>query len=64
MKTTMNIPEELIREAMAVSSHRTKTEAVIAALREYVRMKTLEQILDLEGALQLDDTWEKARHGR
>jgi Arc/MetJ family transcription regulator len=64
MKTTLNIPEDLIKKAMSLAKHRTKTEAVIVALQEYVRQKKIERILEHEGKLQFEETWEKSRHGR
>jgi Arc/MetJ family transcription regulator len=39
MKTTLNIPDELIEEAMVVSKSKTKTEAVISGLRELIRQR-------------------------
>ncbi len=64
MKTTLNIPEDLIRKAMSLAKHKTKTETVVVALQEYVRKKKIEKILANEGKLQFDDTWEKSRHAR
>lgn len=64
MKTTLNIPEDLIKTAMSLSEHRTKTETVIVALQEYVRLKKIEKIFELEGKLQFEDVWEKSRHAR
>ncbi len=64
MKTTLNIPEDLIKTAMSLSSYRTKTETVIVALREYIRLKKTEKVIEQEGKLQFEDTWEKARHAR
>jgi Arc/MetJ family transcription regulator len=64
MKTTLNIPEDLIKTAMSVSKHKTKTETVIVALRELVRQKKIDGILKQEGKLQFEDTWEKSRHAR
>ncbi len=64
MKTTLNIPDELIKKAMALSKHRTKTETVIVALHEYIRLKKIERILARQGELEFDDTWEKSRHAR
>jgi len=64
MKTTLNIPEELIKTAMSLSKHTTKRETVIVALQEYVRLKKIENILQQEGKLQFEDKWEKARHAR
>ena len=64
MKTTLNIPKELIEAAMSLSKRRTKTETVIVALNEYVRLKKIEKILEHEGKLQIESTWEKSRHAR
>ena len=64
MKTTLNIPEDLIKTAMSLSKISTKTETVVVALREYIRKKKVEIILRQEGKLEFDDTWEKSRHAR
>jgi Arc/MetJ family transcription regulator len=64
MKTTLNIPEDLIKRAMSLAKHKTKTETVIVALQEYVRQKKIEKILEHQGKLQFEDTWEKSRHAR
>jgi len=64
MKTTLNIPDELIKTAMSISKHRTKTETVIIALQEYIHLKKIEKILGHEGKLQFEDTWERSRHAR
>ncbi len=64
MKTTLNIPEDLIKKAMSLSKHKTKTETIVVALQEYVRKKKIDKILASEGKFEFDDTWEKSRHGR
>ena len=35
MKTTIDIPEEVLREAMAFTGAKTKREAVVTAVRDY-----------------------------
>ena len=64
MKMSLNIPEHLIKRAMSLAKHRTKTETVIVALQEYVRQKKIEKILEHQGKLEFEDTWEKSRHAR
>ncbi len=64
MKTTLNIPEELIKTAMSISKNRTKTKTVVVALQEYIRLKKIEKILENEGQLQFENTWERVRHAR
>ncbi|MBM4308867.1 MAG: type II toxin-antitoxin system VapB family antitoxin [Deltaproteobacteria bacterium] len=64
MKTTLNIPEDLVKTAMMLSKHHTKTETIIVALKEYIRLKKVEKVLEHEGKLQMEDTWERSRHAR
>ena len=64
MKTTLNIPDDLMKTAMSLSKHRTKTKTVIIALQEFIRKKKVEKILAHQGKLQFDDTWEESRHAR
>jgi hypothetical protein len=64
MKTTLNIPDDLIKEAMLASKSRTKTEAVITGLRELIRQKKIARVLSSVGRMEFSDTWEHARHGR
>ena len=49
-KTTMNLPEELLKEAVQVSGAQTKTMAVILGLEELIRKKRLEGLLKLKGS--------------
>jgi Arc/MetJ family transcription regulator len=64
MKTTLNIPDNLIKKAMLLAKHKTKTETVVVALEEYIRKKKIERILAKEGKLEFEDTWEESRHAR
>lgn len=64
MKTTLDIPDELIKEAMSASKSRTKKEAVITGLRELIRQKKIERVISSTGKLEFSDEWEKARHDR
>lgn len=52
MKTTLNIDEKLLREAMAVSRVKTKTDAVELGLRELIRRHKFEQLASLGGTLK------------
>jgi hypothetical protein len=64
MKTTLNIPESLIKEAMKLANRRTKTDTIIIALKEYIRKKQLEKVIDMSGKLDFSDDWERGRHER
>ncbi|MBI5418309.1 type II toxin-antitoxin system VapB family antitoxin [Candidatus Poribacteria bacterium] len=64
MKTTLNIPDELINEVMTISSIKTKTEAVIAGLKELIRQKKIEKVLSSLGKINFSDEIKRARHER
>ncbi len=64
MKTTLNIPRHLLEEAVRLAEARTKTQAVIRALREFIRRQKVERLINETGSLQFSDDWENARHGR
>ena len=64
MKTTLDISEELIKEAVRLSGSRTKTEAVTMALKDMVRKQKIEKIISQAGTLDFSRDWEEARHGR
>jgi Arc/MetJ family transcription regulator len=49
MKTTVDIPEKLLKEAMRRSKATTKREAVVAALEEYNRRRQVEEMLSRMG---------------
>jgi hypothetical protein len=49
MRTTMNIPKELVREAMVLSDAASQTQAVIMGLEELIRKKKLAQLAALGG---------------
>ena len=57
MRTTLNINERLLKEAMKLSQRKTKTAAVNEALDTYIRSKKLDGLLALEGKVQIDDHW-------
>ena len=64
MRTTINLPDDLLKEAMGLSSEKTKTAVIIAALRAYVRERRVEQIVAKRGRLSIHEEWGKGRHER
>ena len=64
MKTTLNLPDDLIKKTMKISGSRTKTAAIVTAMEEYIRREKLAEIIRMEGKLDFTDDWEKARHER
>ncbi|MBM4353755.1 MAG: type II toxin-antitoxin system VapB family antitoxin [Deltaproteobacteria bacterium] len=49
MRTTLNLDDKALEEAMAVSEGRTRTQVINQALAEYARRKRLKQLLALKG---------------
>ncbi len=54
MRTTLDIPEELIREATELLGFKSKTDAVIVALRELIRRHHLEELKKLAGKVPIE----------
>ncbi len=54
MRTTLDIPENLISEAMKVTKARTKTEVIKFALENIIQKNKLKKIKSYCGKLELD----------
>jgi len=54
MRTTLDLPEELIEEARRLLGFKSKTDTVVLSLRELVRRKRIEELKGLLGRVQLD----------
>lgn len=58
MPTNLALDDELIEQAREVGRHRTKKDAVTAALREYVQRRRQLRILDLFGSVEFDPDYD------
>ena len=58
MPTNLALDDKLIEEARKVGGHKTKKDAVNAALQEYVRHHKQIQILDLAGTIDFDPNYD------
>lgn len=54
MRTTLDIPEELIEEARRVLGFKSKTDTVVVSLKELIRRRRIEELKSLLGAVRLD----------
>ncbi|MGH9518523.1 MAG: type II toxin-antitoxin system VapB family antitoxin [Terriglobales bacterium] len=56
MRTTLNLPENLIKEAQEVTGFKSKTDIVILSLQELIRRRRIEELKKLldEGGLDID----------
>jgi hypothetical protein len=58
MATTLVIDDKLIEEARIIGKHKSPTEVVIEALREYIQYRKQLQILGLFGTIDYDETYD------
>jgi len=54
MRTTLDLPEELLNQAMQASHISTKTQVIITALEELVRRSRIADLKDYKGKINLD----------
>jgi Arc/MetJ family transcription regulator len=54
MRTTVTLDEKLVREVMKVTTGKTKTSAVTAALKEHVRRSRMDALRSMLGKVDLD----------
>ena len=59
MRTTLNLDEALIKDLMATTKAKTKTEAIHQAISGFLRRKKIERLLDLEGKIRFDLSWQE-----
>jgi len=66
MATNLALDDKLIQEAQRAGKHRTKKEAVTAALAEYVRRRKQLRILESFGTVDFDPSYayKPGRHRR
>jgi len=54
MRTTLDIPEDLIEEARRLLGYKSKTDTVIFSLRELIRRKRIEELKEMMGSIHLE----------
>lgn len=65
MRTTLDLPADLLSKAMQVSQTKTKTRVIILALEELIRKSTIADLKNFKGAVDLEidlDTLRDRRH--
>jgi len=58
MATNLALDDRLIEQAVKAGGHRSKREAVTAALREYVKQKKRDGIFELIGSVEYDEDYD------
>ena len=64
MRTTLDLPEHLLNEAMKVTHTSTKTGVIVKALEELVRKSKLSGIKKYKGKIDLDINLDELRARR
>jgi Arc/MetJ family transcription regulator len=54
MRTTLDIPEDLIEEARRVLGFKSKTDTVVLSLTELIRRRRIEELKAMAGQVKLD----------
>lgn len=54
MRTTLDLPENLLKEAMKLSHANTKTAVIVKALEDLVRKSKLSDLKKYKGKIDLD----------
>ena len=61
MRTTLDLPDNLLNEAMKVTCIKTKTKVIITALEQLIRKSQLAEIKEFKGKINLDIDLETVR---
>lgn len=54
MRTTLDLPDALVSEAMKISHQKTKTAVIITALEDLVRKAKIKELRKYRGKVDLD----------
>jgi len=54
MRTTLDLPEDLLQEAMKAAHTQTKTKVIITALEELIRKSKISELKEFKGKINLD----------
>lgn len=61
-RTTITLPKSLLEELMSELEAKTKTEAVVKAIKDEIRLKKREKIKAMAGKMEFVKSADKLRH--
>lgn len=61
MRTTLDLPGELLDEAQRLLGFKSKTDTVVLSLTELVRRRRIDELRDLAGKVHLEIDVDRAR---
>jgi len=54
MRTTLDLPNDLLDQAMQITASKTKTEAITKALENIIKQEKLSRLISFRGKVNLD----------
>ncbi len=54
MRTTLDLPEDLVEKAMQATNIKTKTKVIVAALEQLIKRSKIAEIKNYKGQVDLD----------
>ena len=63
-RANYELPDETLMEVRELSGAKTKREAIVIALEEYIQMKKIQQLIQAQGTLPLNWTKRSLRKYR
>lgn len=54
MRTTLELPDDLIRDAMIITQAKTKTQLITMALENIIKQERLNKLIKYHGKVDLD----------
>ena len=64
MRTTLDIDGDLLNKVVDATGEKTKSGAVNAALKEYIRRKHIQEFIDSWGKIVVDDYSEETNKAK
>lgn len=61
MRTTLDLPEDLMQKAMSLAQIKTKTQVIILALQELIRKAELSELKKFKGRINLNINLDQIR---
>jgi Arc/MetJ family transcription regulator len=62
-RATVTLPQDLLAELMSLVGAKSKTEAVLTAVKDHIRLRKIAQIKDMAGAMEFTASADELRHG-
>jgi metal-responsive CopG/Arc/MetJ family transcriptional regulator len=59
MRTTLSLPDALVKDLMAVTGEKKKSRAICAAIEDFIRRNRHNQLMALSGKIHVDTGWEE-----